>query len=160
MERFSDSVVVPASVEDVWAYYADPASLAELTLPSLGMRLVKADLPLAEGSRLRFALRPRGFPLEVRWDARISEFRPPTTFTDRQVRGPFEHWVHRHDFESLADGRTRIVDTLEIGAPLGLFGRVAESLLVGQKIEALFDHRRRVLLRRFARPSGEPGGLS
>jgi len=160
MERYSDSVVVPAPVADLWAYYTNPQSLAELTLPSLGMRVVKADLPLAEGSRVRFALRPRGFPLEVRWDARITEFRPPTTFTDRQVRGPFEHWVHRHDFEGLPDGTTRVVDSLEIGAPLGLFGRIAESLLVGQKIEALFEHRRRVLLRRFAAGPGAPGGLS
>lgn len=160
MEKFVDSVVVAAPVAEVWNYYVEPANLAELTLPSLGMRVIKADMPLGEGSRVRFGLRPRGFPLEIRWDARISNFQPLRTFTDSQVRGPFERWVHRHDFETTEDGRTRIVDSLEIGAPLGIFGRVAENLLVGQKIEALFEHRRRVLHRRFGAQSPGAGTLS
>ncbi len=149
MQRFRDSVDLASPVETVWEYYVNPLSLAELTLPSMGMRVVKADTPLREGSRIRFALRPRGFPVEVRWDARISLLKQHEEFVDRQVRGPFEHWVHHHRFEPLTETTSRIVDTLEIGAPMGFFGRLAESFLVAQKLEELFDHRRRILVSRF-----------
>ncbi len=149
MQTFSDTVELAAPVESVWDYYTNPSSLAELTLPSMGMKVVKADTPLREGSRIRFALRPRGFPLEIRWDARVFVFKEFEEFADRQVRGPFEHWVHHHRFERLGPESCRVTDTLEAGAPMGLVGRLAESILVAQKLDALFDHRRAILLSRF-----------
>ena len=35
-------------------------------------------------------------------------------FADRQVRGPFAHWLHRHLFIPLDDQTTAVVDEIEL----------------------------------------------
>lgn len=156
MKVFRDSLIIDAPVEKVFAFYTDIRNLTRMVPPSMGMRVVKADLPLRFGSRVRFGVRPRGIPLpfEVTWDARISEFEPNRLFTDKQVRGPFEHWVHRHEFRPLDGGRTEVIDVIEVGAPLGVFGQFLERMYFTHKIHDVFGHRRRVLRAEFdARPA-------
>ncbi len=149
METVRDCLILHATLDDVWAYYTNVRNLTKMTLPSMHMRLVKAELPLRLGSRIRFGLRPVGIPWEITWDARICDFEEKVCFADKQIRGPFEHWVHRHEFRDLGDNRIEICDTIEVGAPMGIFGRFAESMILGQKIHTLFDHRRKILRRDF-----------
>lgn len=50
-------------------------------------------------------------PFPMRWLARIEEV-SESGFTDRQLIGPYDSWVHRHIFEVLAGGRTAVVDEI------------------------------------------------
>ncbi|MCB2155782.1 SRPBCC family protein [bacterium] len=145
MHKYQDSIIVEAPVERVFTFYTDLKNLARMTLPEYNMRIVRAEIPLRQGSRIRFSLRPRGIPIEVKWDSVICEFEENRAFADCQTKGPFEHWVHRHEFDALDDHRTRVTDTIEMGAPLGLFGRMAESLFVSSRLERMFEHRKRVV---------------
>lgn len=154
MQIHKDTFVINAPVERVFAYYTDLDKLARMAAGDITMRVAKADTPLREGSRVFFVLGHRAFPLEVRWEAVISAFEPGRLFEDRQVRGPFSHWVHRHEFEDLGDGRTRVTDTIEVGAPLGVFGRMAERILVGGKIQQLFQQRQAVMREDLEQPPG------
>lgn len=153
MKAFRDSLIIDAPLADVFAFYTNIRNLARMVPPSLNMRVVKAELPLREGARVRFGVRPRGIPFEVTWDAKIIEFIPNKVFTDRQIRGPFDHWIHRHEFAEAKDGRTQITDTIEVGAPLGVFGTVMEKLLFSHQVNATFDHRRRILRAEFENSS-------
>lgn len=51
-------------------------------------------------------------PLPIRWLARIEQV-SPEGFTDRQLRGPFKEWVHRHSFERVDETTTEIYDHIE-----------------------------------------------
>lgn len=46
-------------------------------------------------------------PLPVRWVAQIEQV-TPTSFVDRQLRGPFASWEHLHTFQPV-DAHTTIV---------------------------------------------------
>lgn len=35
------------------------------------------------------------------------------SFVDRQIRGPFSKWVHRHTFRRLDDNTTEVLDQVE-----------------------------------------------
>ncbi|HEU5322064.1 MAG TPA: SRPBCC family protein, partial [Methylomirabilota bacterium] len=87
---------------EVFAFFADPASLARLTPPAYRLRLLTRDARLATGAVVEYRLRWLGLPL--RWRAFVREWDPPHRFVDVQVRGPYARWEHRHRFLSEGGG--------------------------------------------------------
>lgn len=59
---------------------------------------------------MRFTLWLGPFP--IHWHAAI-EAVSDTGFADRQLSGPFAHWVHRHTFIESGDGLTTVRDEIE-----------------------------------------------
>jgi ligand-binding SRPBCC domain-containing protein len=160
MQTHRDSFILRAPAGSVFDFYTNLENLARMASGDVTMRVARAETPLRLGSRVHFVLGHRAFPMEVRWEAEITAFEPGRLFEDRQVKGPFEHWVHRHEFEQLGDGRTMVTDTIEVGAPMGVFGRLAERLLVGHKIDELFRQRREVLRRELEPAAASPAAAS
>ena len=93
--------------EEVFAFFGDPRNLEAITPPWLCFRIVEAPEQLAAGALLRYRLRLFGLP--IRWRTEISEWRPPRSFTDTQLAGPYLLWVHTHRFVP-ADGGTDVYD--------------------------------------------------
>jgi ligand-binding SRPBCC domain-containing protein len=62
-------------------------------------------------------------------------------FVDRQLRGPYRLWHHRHEFEAV-DGRTRVRDVVHYAPPLGPLGELARVVLVRRDLDRIFDYRR------------------
>jgi ligand-binding SRPBCC domain-containing protein len=50
-------------------------------------------------------------PLPMRWLARI-EAVSDAGFTDRQLRGPFTEWIHRHIFRAVDKNTTDVMDEI------------------------------------------------
>jgi ligand-binding SRPBCC domain-containing protein len=142
MKRYVSEMRIDAPIESVWNFYTTLDNLSNLTLPHLHLRVLKAEQPLRKGARITFGVR-RG-PVPVTWESVIDTYDPPHCFVDRQVSGPFRHWVHRHEFESL-EGGTLVRDTIEFGNPRGILGRMAAAVLLDHEIQELFRHRERVV---------------
>lgn len=70
------------------------------------------------------------FGLRLQLTARISEFESPHRFSDEQTRGPFASLKHTHSFESRGANQTLMRDVVELTAPFGIFGRIAEPVIV------------------------------
>lgn len=86
----------------------------------------------------------RHFGLRLRHRSRITVFEPPTRFVDEMVEGAFASFVHEHRFEpdpSLHPAGTRMIDTLELRAPLGWLGRLAEWLFLDAYLRRLLARR-------------------
>ena len=66
----------------------------------------------------------RHFGVKQQLTARITRFEPPHLFEDWMVRGAFQSFTHVHAFEQTDQG-TRMLDTFEYRAPLGLLGALA-----------------------------------
>jgi ligand-binding SRPBCC domain-containing protein len=78
-------------------------------------------------------------PLLVRWVARVGDV-SPTGFLDRQVRGPFEAWAHRHTFVQIEEGTTEAWDEVEARLkPHVLWGLVGLAMWLG--LPLLFAYR-------------------
>jgi ligand-binding SRPBCC domain-containing protein len=149
MQHFRDTVIVDAPITEVFQFYTDVENLPRMMPPDLKMRVVKAHVPLVKGSRVQFAVGLQGVPFEMKWEAEIIEYEPNRFFSDKLLSGPFEYWVHHHEFHELDGGKTEICDTIDVGAPLGLLGRLVENLFINSKIREMFDHRRGILRERF-----------
>ena len=101
---------------------------------------------MAEGTLIDYRLSLHGAPL--RWRTRIEAWVPGQRFVDLQLSGPYRLWRHTHTFEDVPGG-TRMSDEVEYELPLGLLGDLAHTLFVRRRVEAIFDHRRKVIGARF-----------
>jgi ligand-binding SRPBCC domain-containing protein len=114
---------VKASLAVVADFHTRSASMGDITSPPVVVRVQRAPERLQEGDEMEFTLWLG--PLPVNWLARVEEF-SATGFADRQLRGPFRHWTHRHRFLPIDETRTIVVDEVELSLrpdPLwGLFG--------------------------------------
>jgi ligand-binding SRPBCC domain-containing protein len=92
------------------------------------------------------------FGLPWTMTSRVTEVDPPHRFVDQQVRGPFRRFRHEHLFQPLGVGGTWMVDRVELTAPLGPLGRLAEVLVVGRYLQRLIEQRNQVLAAEAATP--------
>jgi ligand-binding SRPBCC domain-containing protein len=121
--KFRHCFEVDAPLAAVADFHAQSASLKAITPPPARVQLRRAPARLGEGDELQFTIWLG--PLPVHWLACI-EHVGPTGFTDRQLSGPFRHWVHRHSFVPVDRTATAVVDQIEFGLRphpwWGLFG--------------------------------------
>jgi ligand-binding SRPBCC domain-containing protein len=102
---------VNAPLARVSEFHSQAASMPAITPPPLSVRLHHAPQILGEGDEMDFSLGVG--PISIRWVARI-EHVSSRGFSDRQVRGPFAEWVHRHSFNALDDQTTEVVDEITL----------------------------------------------
>lgn len=135
---------IPASIEEVFAPFADAANLQAITPPWLHFRIV-SSLPekVQTGARIAYWLRLHGMP--IRWTTRIVAWNPPYQFVDVQTGGPFALWCHRHTFESVPGG-TIARDRVEYRIGFGMAGRLMHRLLVRRDLDRIFAYRQEAIL--------------
>ena len=127
--------VVPRTIDETFAFFADPHNLESITPPWLGFRIVSAPAARERGARIRYRLRIKGVP--VRWLTEIRAWTPPRSFVDVQLRGPYLLWEHAHRLTAVAGG-TAIHDHVRYRVP---GGRLVERLLVRPLLDEIFDYR-------------------
>ncbi len=76
-----------------------------------------------------------------RMTARITVYNRPWHFVDEQVAGPFAMWRHAHYFEPQNDGTTLMRDVIDFAAPYGLFGRIAEAVVLDRYLTRIITAR-------------------
>src|SRR5688500_5927578 len=87
--------IVPRSIDEVFAFFADAMNLERITPPSVRFRVV-TPLPITmrKGALIDYKLRVRGLP--IRWQSEITAWEPQRRFIDEQRRGPYKFWRHEH----------------------------------------------------------------
>jgi ligand-binding SRPBCC domain-containing protein len=138
---------------EVFAFFAEPASLERLTPPAFRLRLLNRTVTMTTGAVLDFRLRWLGI-VPLRWRAFVREWDPPFRFVDVQVRGPYARWEHRHRFLEEGGG-TWVEDRVTYRLPLGLLGRAAHALVVERQLRELWAYRHQQLAE-LVRPLSAP----
>lgn len=133
-----------APLDEVFDFFARAQNLERIT-PSWLRFEVRGTEPdqIAEGTLIHYGLRLHGVPL--RWTSRIEEWSPGRSFVDRQIRGPYRVWHHRHTFLPDGDG-TLVTDEVHYALPLGGLGELAHPLFVRRDLERIFDYRQAAVL--------------
>ena len=90
------------------------------------------------------------FGVPLRMTSRITQMEAPDHFVDEQVKGPFRHFRHVHEFSHDSSGTT-MVDRIEFTAPFGPLGRLVEKLVLVRYLQNLIDTRNRHLAGDLAR---------
>lgn len=131
--------VVPRPLEETFRFFADAEKWEGITPPWLHLQiLTPTPLLMGTGTLIDYTLRWRGVPLRCR--ASIEEWRENQGFVERQVRGPYRLWVHRHSFTPIPGG-TEVRDRVEYEMSLGMLGSALHAAVIGRDLQAIFDFR-------------------
>jgi len=139
MLHFKHSSVINAPPEVVWKFHERPDILNLLTPPWQPVQIVRRDGGLDVGAITEFRLFLGPVPLT--WLARHTEHEKYRLFADEQISGPFESWVHRHEFEPEDAGKTRLTDAISFSMPGGGTVEFISGWLVQAQLEAMFRYR-------------------
>jgi len=152
--RFVKESQIAATPAEVFAFHERPGALARLTPPWEKVELAEGGDSILPGSRV--VLKVRFGPFTLRWVAEHTEYEPGRLFADRQVRGPFASWYHRHHFLDDGAGGTLLRDEVEYEPPLGWLGRRLGGRFLEEKLRRLFAYRHETT-RRLVESPGDPG---
>jgi ligand-binding SRPBCC domain-containing protein len=140
------SVLIPASIEQVWEFHSSVEALRILTPSNRKVTLLSDDVEVRNGALHKIQVRQFGVPIE--WHALISEVQKPHRFVDTAQKSPFKYWQHQHDFTE-ENGGTRMTDTITYEMPFGPFGELANKLFVSRDLDQLFKFRHAATLKAF-----------
>jgi ligand-binding SRPBCC domain-containing protein len=162
---FESTQWLPYSVEQVFAFFANPENLPRLMPKWQRARIEEATfaptpprpastlgerfpgIAAGPGTKMTISFRPIPFsPIRVPWDAEIIEFAWNDHFCDVQHRGPFAYWNHCHHIAAeLRDGipGTIVRDRVEYELPFGWLGELAHTVALRRQIASIFDYRHR-----------------
>ncbi|WP_414753199.1 SRPBCC family protein [Anabaena sp. CCY 9910] len=144
MLHFQHTSVINAPPEVVWKFHERPDILQLLTPPWQPVRVVRREGGLEVGAITEFKLFLGPVPLT--WLARHTECEKYRLFTDTQISGPFESWVHRHKFEP-ENGKTKLIDDVSYVMPGGETIEFIGGWLIQAQLEAMFRYRHYVTKR-------------
>jgi ligand-binding SRPBCC domain-containing protein len=143
--------LIPAPLDKVWSFFADPANLPLITPPEMKFVVLSAT----EGDRIyagqlfEYTLRPLRW-MRTRWLTEITQVEPGHSFVDEQRRGPYRLWHHQHHFRNISGG-VEMTDQVHYTVPFGFLGDLANVLVVRPKLDKLFLYRRQVVERMFGK---------
>ncbi len=161
MYQFQSEQWVPASIDRVFQFFANPENLPGIAPAVQDVRIEQSHLvapprhPLGArvkgvagiGSEIALSFRVgRVVRRRTQWRTRIVDFEWNRYFLETQVRGPMEFWTHRHGFAaSERDGvdGTLIRDEIEYG--FGGFGVTGEAAFIHRNLGRTFEYRKQAV---------------
>ncbi len=140
--RFVKESRIAAPPEVVFAFHESPGALARLTPPWERVEVIEGGDSILPGSRV--VLRMKTGPIPMRWIAEHVEYDRGRSFSDRQVTGPFQSWLHRHLFLDDGAGGTILRDEIDYEPRCGAIGRALAGRFIRRKLEKMFEYRHEI----------------
>jgi len=104
------------------------------------------------GESVTFKAKHFGFVMEL--TSKITKFQYPDIFIDEMVKGPFHNMKHTHIFH-VSQGYTVMIDEFEYTSPLGILGKLVDTIFLESYMKKLLTQRNHIL-KDIAESSGNP----
>ena len=150
MPRFSTferSVLLPATVPEVYSFHEDPRNITKISPPLLRVGRVECSLPVRAGEEFFLEMSLLGISMEWAGVWEIAE--PGTRVGDTAARlvdcarkSPFLYWRHQHLFQPRGS-ETVMTDRLEYALLGGIPGRLLDATVMRVFFEIMFRARQR-----------------
>ena len=155
MHVLKKTIEVPAPREEVFSFFADAWNLERITPAELNFNIItKRPIELKKGAIIEYQLGL--FGLKFGWLTRISEWNPPGSFVDEQLKGPYKYWHHTHRFIE-EKGGTIIEDEVRYKLPFYPLGELAGPI-VALQLGRIFNYREKIIRQIFDKESQPSAG--
>lgn len=136
---------LPITLDQAWEFFSSPKNLKNITPEYMGFDITSENQnqKIYPGMIITYKVKPL-FNLPLNWMSRITHVRENQYFIDEQIAGPYRIWHHEHHFKEHGSG-VEMTDILYFKVPFGVFGKMAEKVLVKKKVEEIFNFRRKKL---------------
>lgn len=138
MPQFQAQVALTCTPEQVFEFLIRPANALMISPPETALNYVDVPEVLELGSRLEFDLGGFGPPQRITHE--VTVFESPRLFTESQVTGPLEKWVHQHIVEVHEQG-AQLTDLIEFEPPGGMIGFLVTADRIHESLQTGFAHR-------------------
>lgn len=132
----------PYSPKELYAYHARPGALERLLPIWEQIDLIEKNGTIEGGDTVQLKL--RFGPISIPWESQHNEPIPGKEFSDFQLKGPFSHFHHHHQFRPEQDG-TELVDTVSYQLPLHHIIPSQAKKLIDNKLDKNFRYREEIL---------------
>jgi ligand-binding SRPBCC domain-containing protein len=132
--------IIPATVEDVWKFFATPCNLNELTPPDLKFQILsQLTDTMYQGQLIEYRI--KFVPgVWTRWLTEIRQVREGEYFVDEQRFGPYRLWYHEHLFRPVDSG-VEMQDRVTYIVGFGPLGSALNAVWIARQLEKIFDYR-------------------
>jgi ligand-binding SRPBCC domain-containing protein len=135
---------LPISLAEAWDFFSSPLNLEKITPAEMAFTVTSAINPMQKmypGMIITYKVSPiSGIKLD--WMTEITQIKEGAYFIDEQRFGPYKFWHHQHHFKAI-EGGTEMTDILTYGLPMGILGRMANTIYVANKLQEIFEFRKK-----------------
>ena len=137
--------IVNVSSDNVFEFFSNPFNMRQITPPHLQLEILNSyPIMMHDGLHLDFTFKRSLF--RMAWVLELTDWNPLNkTFTEQQIKGPFQTWTHKHTIKGLNKDITEIIDDINYTLPFGFIGKIFQPMLVESQIKKMFDYRFRRL---------------
>lgn len=133
---------IPVSIDTAWDFFSSPLNLAEITPKDMTFDVTSPNMDRTKmypGLIITYKVSPL-FGIKLDWVTEITHVKDKEYFIDEQRFGPFAFWHHQHHFQSIDSG-VLMNDILHYSVGWGVIGKVANGVMVNNKINEIFNFR-------------------
>lgn len=138
--------LIKTDLNTAWQFFSSPHNLAKITPKDMAFVVTSPQdnlYTMYPGLIICYKVSPL-FGIKLSWVTEITHVQEKTYFVDEQRFGPYALWHHYHYFEATEKG-VLMTDILHYAIPYGIIGRMANAVLVENKIEEIFEYRRKAV---------------
>ena len=146
---FCAETVLNAPVEVIHAFHENPLNIGAISPGWQRVKILYANPVAVAGEKFSLQIVFLGL-LPMRWEGVWREATRPGLLVDEMLRGPFAHFVHRHEFEAIDADHTRMTDHVTYRFFGGWLGRIFGETLGRWQFRLMFADRH-ARTRRWAR---------
>lgn len=142
---------IPAPVSEVWKFISSPDNLKNITPEYLGFEMTTngGNARMYPGMILAYKVSPI-LGIKLTWMSEITHVSDQEYFVDEQRIGPYKMWHHQHRITPIKGG-VLMVDTVTYQPPFGLIGTIANTLIIKNQLNDIFEFRRLAVEKRFGK---------
>jgi ligand-binding SRPBCC domain-containing protein len=152
MYQLKTKQIIPTDLETCWNFFSSPKNLKIITPEYMGFEVL-FEIPekMYAGLMIEYEVKPLlGIPMK--WITEITHVDEMKFFVDEQRKGPYQIWHHEHHFKQVENG-IEMTDIVSYEIPFGVLGKIAQPLIVKNKLNQIFDYRFQKVEELFGKPS-------
>jgi ligand-binding SRPBCC domain-containing protein len=139
---------LPITKGQAWEFLSNPRNLKTITPEYMGFEILSgADRPCYAGQIIQYIVTPI-LGIKTKWVTEITHVQEGHYFVDEQRFGPYALWHHKHFIKEIPGG-VEMEDIVDYKVPLGFLGQLVHPFLVKPKLQEIFEHREKALIKMF-----------
>lgn len=151
LRRLEYTQTLPISLNEAWDFFSRPENLNEITPGDMKFEILTENIPrMYQGMIIQYNVTPFPF-VKMGWVTEITHVEDDRMFVDEQRFGPYAFWHHQHMFEAI-EGGVKMTDILHYRVPLGIVGKLVDTLFILRKVRSIFEYRFKTLENKFGKP--------
>ena len=147
--QFKRTQKINGTIEALWDFISNPSNLKVITPDYMGFDITSEEVPekMYEGLIISYKVSPI-LGIKTTWVTEITKVRELEYFVDEQRVGPYKLWHHQHKIEKITNG-VLMTDIVSYAPPLGFLGKIANTFVIKNKLNEIFEYRKHAVENRF-----------